>query len=146
MGRINKSFSSAAYYGVEKEQAAALFQYYISTQRQNFERTLSIYNFATKNSMRKVNNLAVPGIKTKQVFFVPMIAKLFTLEESALYDGLTDEQFEQIRANPEQLDLQNKNTLYHINKERHDETTHVKVRLLCPHSLPVNFSTRNVDQ
>ena len=25
MGRINKSFSSAAYYGVEKEQAAALF-------------------------------------------------------------------------------------------------------------------------
>ena len=24
--------------------------------------------------------------------------------------------------------------------------THVKVRLLCPHSIPVNFSTRNVDE
>ena len=69
-----------------------------------------------------------------------MIAKRLTLDESAQYDDLSESDFARLRANPEQLDLTNPESLrYHTSKAEHDETTHVKIRLLYSHSLPVNF-------
>ena len=71
-----------------------------------------------------------------------MLARKLTLEESEMYDAITDERFAQIRQVPERLDFSNMDTAFHTNKAEYDETTHVKIRLLYRHKFPVNFSNR----
>ena len=59
-----------------------------------------------------------------------MLARRLTLEESHLYDNLTQEFFDKLTADPEILDLQNVDVKYHTSKANHNENTHVKIRLL----------------
>ena len=77
--------------------------------------------------------ISIDGIRTKQIFFVPMLARRLTLAESNTFDNLTEEHFNELQANPEQIDFQNQDVKFHISKTDHDETMHVKIRLLYRH-------------
>ena len=90
--------------------------------------------------------ISIDGIRTKQIFFVPMLARRLTLAESNTFDNLTEDHFNELQANPEQIDFQNQDVKFHISKTDHDETMHVKIRLLYRHQVPVNFKTRKVIQ
>jgi len=63
-----------------------------------------------------------------------MIAKIFDMEESHRYDGLSDESFATILNNPEVLDLSGEQSDYALtfDKQKFDSTKHIKMRLLCP--------------
>lgn len=53
---------------------------------------LSFFNFVSNSeSFKRANNLAIDGIKTKKILYLPMIAKRLTLEESASYEDLSEE-------------------------------------------------------
>jgi hypothetical protein len=46
----------------------------------------------THNSVvKKANKSNLPKVEVVQKLYVPMIAKIFDLDESKMYDGLTDE-------------------------------------------------------
>ena len=49
--------------------------------------------------------ISIDGIRTKQILFVPMLARRLTLDESNTFDNLTEEDFNELQANPEQIDL-----------------------------------------
>lgn len=67
---------------------------------------LSFYNIMCHSkSVKRAASLSIDGIKTKQIFFVPMLARHLTLDEANKYDSLTTEEVERIRANPEVLDF-----------------------------------------
>lgn len=63
---------------------------------------LSLFNIANNSkSFKRANKLAIDGIKTKIILFLPMVARKLTLEESASYEELSEERLEEIRASPE---------------------------------------------
>ena len=74
-----------------------------------------------------------------------MLARKLTLEEAASYENLTETRFEEIRANPEQLDLTSQDPSFHTSKPDYNELTHVKVRLLHCEKLPINWNDRRID-
>ena len=96
-------------------------------------------------SMKRAQSLGIDIIDTNKILFVPMIARRVTLEETALYERLTEERFQEIRASPEQIDFEGQDLKFHMSKTGHDETSHVKVRLLHhDEDLPVSFRTKKV--
>ena len=108
---------------------------------------LSFYNIMchSKNVKRGMT-LSIDGIRTKQIIFVPMLARRLTIAESNTYDSLSEERFNELQANPEVIDLQNQDVNYHTSKTDHDETTHVKIRLLYRHKVHVNFKKGKLNQ
>ena len=70
-----------------------------------------------------------------------MIAKIFDMDESNLYDNMSDDQLEKILSNPQSVDLtKNKRAYsYHTNKSMFEPTKEVMMRLLCPFKLNVDF-------
>lgn len=74
-----------------------------------------------------------------------MLAPMFTLEESELYDGMTDSDVKRFRANNnENTDFTNINTAYHINKEVYDPNSEVKIRLISNQKLAVDFKSNKL--
>ena len=99
---------------------------------------------AHSKAVKRAATLAIDGVRTKRIFFAPMIARKLTLEECASYENLTAEKFQDLRDNPEEIDLFNQDLAFHTSKKLYDETTHVKVRLLFSQPCPVDFSSRKV--
>ena len=86
---------------------------------------------AESKSFKRAYCLAIDGVRTKQILFLPMLARKLTLEESYRYDNLSEEEFNRIRSEPEVMDLIDKERCaFHTNKAKANPTTHVKVRLL----------------
>ena len=53
---------------------------------------LQFLQLQTHNSVvKKANKSNLPKVEVVQKLYVPMIAKIFDLDESKMYDGLTDE-------------------------------------------------------
>ena len=53
---------------------------------------LSFFNImAHSKSVKRAATLAIDGVRTKKIFFVPMIARKLTLQESASYENLTEQ-------------------------------------------------------
>ena len=72
-----------------------------------------------------------------------MIAKIFDMEESHRYDGLTDESLATFLNNPEVLDLSDEKSDYALtfDKQKFDSTKQIKMRLLCPFEIKVDFQS-----
>ena len=89
-----------------KQEGSLQFRYWTSAQKQDFEKLLAFYNIMchSKNVKRGMT-ISIDGIRTKQIFFVPMLARRLTLDESNTFDNLTEEDFNELQANPEQIDL-----------------------------------------
>ena len=51
---------------------------------------LSFFNLVCVKSVKNASQLTIDGIRTKEILFVPRLARPFTIEESKRYDGLTD--------------------------------------------------------
>ena len=77
-----------------------------------------------------------------QELFVPMLAKIYDLQESAFYDNLTSEKLEQIRSRgpePLKLDKKLRYYVYHTNPAHFHQSKEVKMRVLAPYRLNVDF-------
>ena len=44
-----------------------------------------------------------------------MLARKLTLDEASGYEDLTEESLQEIRANPEEMDLMTRDTIFHTN-------------------------------
>ena len=65
-----------------------------------------------------------------------MLAKRFTLEESATYDYLTDEQVKEMLNESGRSEIcQHENVQYHSDKKQFDPDNEVKIRLLYSKKL-----------
>ena len=145
LARQYTNIADGAYFRLAKQEGSLQFRYWTSAQKQDFEKLLAFYNIMCHSkSVKRGLILSIDGIRIKQILFVPMLARRLTLDESNTYDNLTEEHFNQLQANPEQIDLQNQDVKFHTSKSDYDETTHVKIRLLYRHQVPVNFKTRKV--
>mmetsp|Transcript_37179 Transcript_37179/g.48921 ORF Transcript_37179/g.48921 Transcript_37179/m.48921 type:complete len:139 (+) Transcript_37179:1217-1633(+) len=133
-----------------KEDGSLQFRYWVATRRHEYDRMLGFFNIISHSKrVKRANSLAIDAVKTKQILFVPMLAKRLTLEEACAYENLSDCAFEEIRANPEQLDLDSRtesSLAFHTDKCAYDEKNQVKVRLMCADKLPINFETRWVSK
>ncbi len=74
---------------------------------------------------KKANKAGLVEIKTNKVIYVPMIAKVFDMEESRKYDNLTNEKLDNILAEQkiECFDQSSNALLYHTLKEKHDSSS-----------------------
>ena len=83
-----------------------------------------------------------------QKLYVPMLAKVFDMQESDLYDAMTNESCERFLQSPEQINLRRKRRyyVYHTNPDQFVQHKEVMMRLLCPFELNVNFETKAVSQ
>lgn len=139
------NLSDATYFRFAKQEGSEQFRYWTSAQKQDFEKILTFYNVMSHSkNVKRGMLLSIDGIRTKQIFFVPMIAKRYTMEESAQYDNLTEEKINQLE--PEVLDFSNQDVKYHTSKADFDEMTHVKIRLLYRHAAPINFKTGGISE
>ena len=70
-----------------------------------------------------------------------MIAKIFDIEESHRYDGLSDESLATFLNNPEVLDLSGEQSDYALtfDKRKFDSKKQIKMRLLCPFEIKVDL-------
>ncbi len=60
-----------------------------------------------------------------------MLVPHFDLAESEKYDNLSSEDvFNMMSVNKENLDFKDKNVFYHINKEKYNPDREVKIRIL----------------
>ena len=83
------------YYRWNKQAGSLEFRYWISTSREDYDRMLSFYNvFAVSPNVKKAYVASIDNVDTKRIFFVPMIARKLTLEETTSYCDMTQEQFE----------------------------------------------------
>jgi hypothetical protein len=84
--------TSATYYKVNPKQGLSQFRYAIYSNKYDYRSAINIFNAQTNTkAVRKVVKSSLPEIATNKKFYIPMIAKIFDLEESNLYDGLTNE-------------------------------------------------------
>ena len=62
---------------------------------------ITFFNMQNNNkAVKEGNKLLLDKIAINQKLFVPMIAKVFDLDESAQYDDLSDEKFQYYLQNP----------------------------------------------
>lgn len=75
-----------------------------------------------------------------------MLAKVFDMDESNLYDNMSDEKLDQILNSPQSVDLSKSKRAYsyHTNKSMFEPTKEVMMRLLCPFKLNVDFEKHEV--
>jgi len=75
-----------------------------------------------------------------------MIAKVLDMEESTLYDELSDEQVRQFSKREEKLVEGLESYQFHTDKRAFDDSKEVKIRLLCNQALTVDFRARTVNR
>lgn len=84
--------TSALYYRGKKDQALSQFLYWLATNDSNYQGMLGLYRIPDGNKTYKRSQKAsLKPITTNVCLYVPMIAKIFDMEESHRYDNLTDE-------------------------------------------------------
>ena len=104
---------------------------------------ITFFNMQNNNkAVKEAQKVILPKIAVNQKLFVPMIAKTFDMEESNLYDDLTDEKLDYFLQNPQNIDLTKNHRAYayHANKNIFEPTKEVMIRLLCPFRLNIDFS------
>ena len=76
--------SSALYYRMMAEDGSLQFRYWVATQRHEYDHMLSFFNIIEKSkNVKRANSIACDRIKTKQILFLPMLAKKLSLEEAS---------------------------------------------------------------
>lgn len=75
-------------------------------------------------------------IAVNQVIYVPMLSKVFDMEESQLYDSLTDDDVIHYSQRTQKLSLFDR---YHTRKDQFDSSTYVKIRILHNEKMDVDF-------
>ena len=84
---------------MQPDEASEHFRYFIATNHGNHEVLLYFFNLVNENRFIKEGvKILYDSIQTNMRIYVPMLAPIFTLEESHSYDSMDDEQFENIRA------------------------------------------------
>ena len=74
----------------------------MNVQKEDFENKLCFVNLPCYNkNAKRYMAMSLDRIRTKQILFVPMLARQFTLEESETYDYLTESQFSELQGSPE---------------------------------------------
>jgi hypothetical protein len=92
----------------------------------------TFFNIQKHNMFAKEGSkIILDKILINQVIYVPMIAKVLDMEESTMYDELSDEQVRQFSQREEKLVDGLESYQYHADKRAFDESKEVKVRLLC---------------
>ena len=130
-----------AYYRVMKEEGSAQFRYWIAENRHDYKKMLTFFNIQNESKMVKQSSkIVLDSIKVNQIIYVPMLSKIFDMEEANKYDNLTDQKLQEIRNNPEVLDFTGKEVRFHIKKLNYVENNQVRIRFLSDQAAPVNFS------
>ena len=117
------------------------FLYWLATNDTDYKGMLSLYRIPDINKTYKHSQKAsLKPITTNLCLYVPMIAKVFDMEESHSYDNLTDESLATLIKNPEILNLSDENSSYSLTLDKHkfDSSKQVKMRLLCPFEVRVD--------
>ncbi len=82
------------------------FLYWLATNNSDYKGMLSLYRIPDINKpYKRTQKTSLKPITTNLSIYVPMIAKIFDMEESNRYDGLTDESLATFLNNPEVLVL-----------------------------------------
>lgn len=137
--------TSATYYKVNPKQGLSQFRYAVYINKYDYKSAMSIFNSQTNTkAARKVVKSSLLEIATNKKIYVPMIAKEFDIEESNLYDGLTNEGTEYFLNNPQMIGLNKESSFYmcHDIKQKFSPYNQVKIRVLCPFKLNLDFQTK----
>lgn len=92
---IKKGWQAAthgAYFRIMKDEGSAQFRYWISQNKNDAKKMCTFFNLQNDNKLVKESSkIILDMISINQIIYVPMISKVFDMEESELYDNLTDE-------------------------------------------------------
>lgn len=89
----------APYYRLMKEDGSAQFRYWLVNNKHEHKKMLAFFNIQNDNKMVKSGTkLILDKVEVNQVIYVPMLAKVFDMNESDSYIGLTDEKIEALKA------------------------------------------------
>ena len=130
-----------AYYRIQQDEGSAQFRYWISQNKTESEKMCKFFNLQNDNMfIKEGSKLILDIIAHNQVFYVPMITKIFDMEESIQYDLLTDQEVTKLSQRTESLIVSD--TSFITQKQNFNEQTHVKIRLLHNGPLNVDFHTK----
>ena len=106
---ISQGFSiatQATFYRLQSEQAVMQFRFWLVTNKQDYKKMLMFFNQQNSNkAVKSGQNLLLAKVAVNRKLFVPMLAKVFDLDESAEYDGLTEEKLLSLeKRGPEKID------------------------------------------
>jgi hypothetical protein len=79
-----------AYYRLLKDEGSAQFRYWISQNKHDYKKMLTFFNLQNLKFIKTGSKIVYDRIAINQVFFVPMIAKVFDMHESSKYDNMSD--------------------------------------------------------
>lgn len=129
--------TTGAYFMIFKDEGSAQFRYWMAQNKHDAHKINTFFN------MQNDNKLVVQGMKVirdsisiNQVLYVPMIAKVFDMEEAKVYETLTDADVLRLS---KQTPTLSSTVKYHVNAKQHDPSCQVKVRILYNDRLDVNF-------
>lgn len=75
-----------------KKEGSEQFRYWISQNKHDVKKMITFFNLQNSNRLIKEGSkIVLDRIATNQVIYVPMLSKIFDMEESTLYDSLSDE-------------------------------------------------------
>jgi hypothetical protein len=82
------------------------FRYWLVTNKQDYKKMLMFFNQQNSNkAVKSGQNLLLAKVAVNRKLYVPMLAKVFDLAESAQYDGLTEEKLLGMeKREPEKID------------------------------------------
>jgi hypothetical protein len=82
------------------------FRYWLVTNKQDYKKMLMFFNQQNSNkAVKSGQNLLLAKVAVNRKLYVPMLAKVFDLAESAEYDGLTEEKLLGMeKREPEKID------------------------------------------
>ena len=81
---------------------------------------ITFFNAQNRNKLvKEATKILLPDVPVNQKLYVPMLAKVLTMEESHSYDSLTNDRLQEILRHPEHINLSKKlrHYMYHTNPE-----------------------------
>ena len=132
------------YYHISNEQGDLAYKFWLARNKTDYKKICLFQNTANNNVLvKKGASMMLGSFPTNQVIYVPQVAKEFTLEESAKYDGLTEEGLQEILSSNGEapLDKRARYYMYHTREDFHVPSKEVMIRILAPYELRVDFKT-----
>lgn len=82
--------SKIAYYVIAKEEARHQAKLSLFWSKKNYKKLISFFNLSSANrAIKQMSKLKLDSIELNQVFYVPMLAKIFDMQESESYNNVT---------------------------------------------------------
>lgn len=92
MSTIYSMTKNNIYYNMKRDIGHIQYKYWLSINKHEYKKMIALYNAANGNQLiRKASAGSYDKIAIDQELFFPMIAKVYDMQESQSYDGLTQE-------------------------------------------------------